>query len=117
MSKTESVHNASLETEKAESSYDTITGIEDKDEALRLVGLERTEVFSEEAYRQVRRKLVSTTLEHSADYYADDLKRTELFRPSALRSTSHNICEWAKFTSAVSVSKVSRDKNVLNYAR
>ena len=94
MSKTESVHNVSLEAEKADSSYDTITSIEDKDEALRLVGLERAEVFSEEAYRQVRRKLVSTTVEYLAYYRADDRKRTGLFRRSALRYTSHNICGW-----------------------
>lgn len=32
----------------------------DKDEALRLVGLERTELFTEEQCLRVRRKLVST---------------------------------------------------------
>ena len=32
----------------------------DKDEALQLVGLERAETFTEEQYRRVRRKLVSS---------------------------------------------------------
>ena len=32
----------------------------DKDEALKLVGLERTEHFTEEEYQRVRRKLAST---------------------------------------------------------
>lgn len=34
----------------------------DKDEALRLVGLERTAVFTEEYYARVRRKLASCIL-------------------------------------------------------
>ncbi|KAF7795854.1 hypothetical protein EIP86_007021 [Pleurotus ostreatoroseus] len=98
MSKTESVHNVSLEAEKADSSYDTITSIEDKDEALRLVGLERAEVFSEEAYRQVRRKLDRTIPPLCAAVYFTQYLWVD------------------KFTAVVSVSKVSRDKNVLNYA-
>ena len=35
--------------------------LDDKDEALRLVGLERAEVFTEEQYRKVRWKLVGCT--------------------------------------------------------
>ena len=35
--------------------------LDGKDEALRLVGLERTEIFTEEQYRKVRWKLVSRT--------------------------------------------------------
>ena len=48
-------------SEKKEVEVDavTITNIGDKDEALNLVGLERTEVFSEDDYLRVRRKLVS----------------------------------------------------------
>ena len=40
--------------EESTSSFD----LGDKDEALRLVGLERSETFTEEQYRRVRRKLV-----------------------------------------------------------
>lgn len=38
---------------------DSAPDFRDKDEALRLVGLERTAVFSEEYYRKLKRKLVS----------------------------------------------------------
>ena len=34
--------------------------LDDKDEALKLVGLERADVFTDEDYRRVRRKLAST---------------------------------------------------------
>lgn len=59
MSKTGSVHNGSVEeAEKGSITVTTITDLGDKDEALKLVGLERVEVVSEERYRKVRRKLV-----------------------------------------------------------
>ncbi|KAJ3559826.1 hypothetical protein NM688_g100 [Phlebia brevispora] len=57
MSKIDSIHDGSVESEKGDAQTITITDIDDKDQALRLVGLERTEDVSEERYRQVRRKL------------------------------------------------------------
>lgn len=39
-----------------------VDDLEDKDEALKLVGLERTQVFSDEQYRKLRRKFVSSQL-------------------------------------------------------
>ncbi|KAJ3559841.1 hypothetical protein NM688_g99 [Phlebia brevispora] len=44
-------------SEKVELSTVTITDLQDKDEALKLVGLERTEEVNEERYQQVKRKL------------------------------------------------------------
>ena len=45
--------------EKSRDSSTESVDIGDRDEALRLVGLERTETFTEEQYLRVRRKLVS----------------------------------------------------------
>ena len=47
--------------EKSRDSSSGCVDIGDKDEALRLVGLERMETFTEEQYLRVRRKLVNST--------------------------------------------------------
>ncbi len=58
MSKTESIHGRFLEEEKGDIETVTVTDLDEKDGALKLVGLERAVAPSEEAYRRVRRKLV-----------------------------------------------------------
>ena len=61
MSKPESVGDNFSEKKDSEVDVLTVTDISDKDEALNLVGLERTRSFSEEEYKRVRRKLVCTS--------------------------------------------------------
>lgn len=48
----------SPDPEKSREASTASFDLDDKDEALRLVGLERVETFTEEDYRRVRRKLV-----------------------------------------------------------
>lgn len=53
-------HAPSDDTEKKadSSTHESVTSIDNKDEALKLVGLEQSVTFTEEQYRQLRWKLV-----------------------------------------------------------
>ena len=62
MSKPDSVGDNFTEKKEVEVDVLTVTDISDKDEALNLVGLERTRSFTEEEYKRVRRKLVSVLI-------------------------------------------------------
>ena len=83
-------------SEKERSALDadelTVTDISNKDEALKLVGLQRTEDFSDEDYQRVRRKLVCTL--RAKDLFS--LKSTDIrissFRHCVQQSTVLSTC-------------------------
>lgn len=93
--------------------------LDDKDEALRLVGLERTETFTEEQYRKVRWKLVGIStrlLSHCMpSAQSDSLGPGDSAAVSGglLFAVPVRILRRALSPSLT----VHSDKNVLNYAR
>lgn len=93
--------------------------LNDKDEALRLVGLERAETFTEEQYMKVRRKLVSLIDVIICDTsFKTYLIRIGLFLRCAKLYTAPSICMSAICRCQRCVcSRFCSDKNVLNYAR
>lgn len=109
---------SSEEVEKTgEVSITESLSLDDKDEALQLVGLERAGSISEEQFRRVRWKLVRT------QQFAQRCLMPTLFYPGSDYPTT--LCDCLLLTIPVRpkipslpiVDSLARDKNVLNYAR
>ena len=92
---------SALDEKRPASEFSSDHGILDGDEALHLVGAERTAQFSEEYNLKLRRKLVSNLLLETRIYY-DICYRQDLLIPP--------LCAAVYFTQFL-------DKTSLNYAR
>lgn len=93
----------------------------DKDEALRLVGLEKASSFTEEEYNRIRRKLVRRLARRRVTLTWTDLSSTGLCHSAAVRSRVLHSVSVRLITGRVSAIQSAQgpdsDKTALGYAR